>query len=239
VLKQSQYSIKTETVYLPFDPQVNSLLFKPCNAEKNVVKYTLSIPNFSFVADNVIVVNAIIRRVLGAVRLNSSGDLFLDGRNVIVRSKEGNSSLALKEDGNAKMQGITTEIGSTLSGKLLLNKAGIVKEVGNFSAATETLRNTETTATKSSPKLFYVDDAFPMIKAYFVSAEEASADEPSGWVLSGVTKDEYSLLTIEERSSVEKTYVTQVEDSTQITESFLLKLIQEGYPSYGALKAGI
>lgn len=237
-LKQSQYTIKTEFVYLPFDPQVSSILYKPCNAEKNVTKYILTIPNFSFAAENAIVVDATVKNVLGAIRLNSSGDLFLDGRNVVIRAKESDASVALKEDGSAKMQGISTEIGNTLGGKILLNKMGITKEVGNFSPASETQRNTEAIATKDSPKLFYIDEMYPLIKVYYVSPEEASSGESSGWVIDGVNKEEYDLLSIEEKASVEKTYISQVNDPTQITESTILSLIQKGYPSYSVLKGG-
>ena len=132
----------------------------------------------------------------------------------------------------------TKEIGNTLGGKILLNKMGITKEVGNFSPASETQRNTEAIATKDSPKLFYIDEMYPIIKVYYVSPEEASAGESSGWVIDGVNKEEYDLLSIEEKASVEKTYISQVNDPTQITESTILSLIQKGYPSYSVLKGG-
>lgn len=237
-LKEGQYNISTEFVYLPFEPKAGEYLFKPCNAEKNIVKYTLNIPNFSFVSENIIVLTVIIKKVLGAIRLNSAGDLFLDGRNVIVRSQNVNSSLSLAEDGTTKLRGIYTDLGNNLEGKVLLNKAGITKEVGNFFPASETLRDVQNVATIDNPKLFYVDNAFPLIKIYYASAEEVSAGEPSGWVLSGVSKEEYDSFSIEQKNSVEKTYISQAEDSSLITQSFILDLIQKGFPSYAFLKAG-
>lgn len=227
LLKKSQYSLNSSFYYIPADIQGTSLYYKPCNTEKNLIKYTLTLnKSVSAQKGQQVVLTALIRKVKGAIRLNSDGDLFLDGRNVMIRSKETNSSLSLKRSGEAALRGVNTIIGNKNGGYLSTGETGVIIQNG-FSSDPEAAK--KEMSDSSSCGYFYLEDGLPLIKIYYKGKE---------CIIEGVSKEDYQSMSIEDKQSVNKVTLSQIQDTKTINETTLQKILEGNFPIYAELKAG-
>lgn len=78
-----------------------------------------------------IVFEYVVRLLKGGIRINSYGDVFIDGRNVVVRSQNNKAGLGLFDDGKAVLNSKQTQIGDVLGGALLLNRGGVILSAGS------------------------------------------------------------------------------------------------------------
>ena len=233
----SQYLLNSEIQYLPFDASSTSLYFKPCTIEKNVIKYTLTIRNFKLSAGQTIVLTVLFRKVNGAIRLNSEGDLFLDGRNVIIRSKNELATLSLDSLGKAKLRGVNTTLGNTCGGQVLIGETG-VDVYGKLSSDPAA---SQKEASVGNTKYFYIEETLPLIKKYFVpngSKFIGLFGDNGSWTIDGVTTEDYQKMSIEDKNSVNKATLSQIQDTSTINSDTLKRILEGDFPSYAELKAG-
>lgn len=231
-LSSDQYSLYSSSYYLPFDADNLSLYFKPCSIEKNVIKYSLDINNFSLVRGQMVVLTVLTRKVKGAIRLNSEGDLFLDGRNVIIRSKNELATLSLDSLGKAKLRGVNTTLGNSCAGQVVVGENGVATH-GLFSNDPEFDKKE---ASEGNIKYFYIEESLPLIKKYYT--KEAPAGGNAGWQIDGVTLKEYQALSVGDKNSVNKITLSQIQDPSTINSEKLKKILKSGFPSYAELKIG-
>ena len=227
LLKKSQYSLSSSFYYIPADAQGTSLYYKPCNTEKNLIKYTLTLnKSVSVKKGQQIILTALIRTIKGAIRLNSEGDLFLDGRNVMIRSKETSSSLSLKRSGEATLRGVNTIVGNKNGGYLNAGETGVTIQNG-FASDPEAVK--KEMSDSSSCGYFYLEDGLPLIKMYY---------EGESCKIKGVSKEDYQAMSIEDKQSVNKATLSQIQDTNTINETTLQEILEGNFPSYAELKAG-
>lgn len=237
VIGDKQYSLVAENVYTPGSQNDNELYYKPATIEKNSIKYTLSIPNKSF-SNAKIKITYVVRVFAGGVRVNSGGDLYLDGRNVIVRSANENATLALSDDGRATLRGGgNTTIGNADGGVLRCTQAGVMYSNG---IGRDAMGDTEAEITKMSlwsalgaesseeGALFYISDNLPLFK--LIKKDDT-------WEYQTVSDEDYSKLSIKSRATVNKLTLSMC--SYFLTKEKLAQLLLDDATSYGDLKAGV
>lgn len=236
-LGEKQYSLVAENIYTPGSSNDNELYYKPATIEKNSIKYTLIIPNKGF-SNATVKLTYEAKVFVGGVRVNSGGDLFLDGRNVIVRSANENATLALTDDGRATLRGGgNTSIGNAYGGVLRCTQAGVMYSNG---IGRDSMGDPDAPITKMSlwsalgaedkefGSLFYISDNLPLFRLF------KSGDV---WDYKAVTDSEYASLSTKSRATVNKLTLSLC--GFFLTKEKLAKLLLEDATSYGDLKAGV
>ena len=237
IVGDKQYTLIAENVYTPGSKNDNELYYKPATTEKNSIKYTLTIPNKNF-SNATIKLTYDAKVFLGGVRVNSGGDLFLDGRNVVVRSSNENATLVLTDDGRANLRGSgNTSIGNADGGLLRCTQAGVMYSNG---IGRDAMGDTESEITKMNlwsalgaedkdfGALFYISDNLPLFRLY---------KDGDTWEYKTVTDDEYSALSIKSKATVNKLTLSMC--GFFLTKDKLAQLLLDDATTYGDLKAGL
>lgn len=229
-LRSSQYSIVSQNIYNTGSSDPGNIDYRPATTERNSFKYTLYLPKLSVSNANV-VIDFKSRSFISGIRFNSLGDIFIDGRNVIMRSTNENASLSLTTDGKADLRGaVSTTLGET--------NAGCLKCSGNtvgYSTGVATPEDSSIVQLKpeemmgvvndTDGALFYISDALPLIRLY---------KENDVWKYKAVTEDEYSSYDTFYKASVKKICLSYL--NGLFTEDELLKIMDSSAPSYSTLK---
>lgn len=224
-IEKSRYSLSVQTVYTPGSENASTDTFKPCSTEKNSYIYTLSfLDNVSYSPNSFIYIECIIKMISGSIRLNSHGDLFLDGRNVVIRSSQGKSSLILGEGGISELRGIRTQVGNDYEGSVVCDSSGVKFSEGIVEDSTVTKITTKSLIGDTA--YYYILDTYPLIK---VTLNDGI------WKFTGVTKEEYLSLDSEQRESIGKMWISEIK--SLLTRTELERICSEGFPSYAELKS--
>ena len=227
-LSEGQYTIQCTNIYTPGEPSPLNADYKPATVERNSYCYTLITNDIGY-TNAKLTITYNLRKFSGGVRVNSAGDLFLDGRNVIVRANNEVSSLSLSNTGTAELRGIvSTTLGNTYSGSLTCDNSsvsycnGLMDDGGKINKKTldETL-----SVTDNGVSYFYLSDALPLIKMY---------KQDKVWKFDGVSEEEYSSLSGSEKSSIKKIWPSAI--TKLFTEDRLAEIMQNKLLSYSELK---
>ena len=232
-LKSSQYHLQCSNIYPigSLDPSHKD--YKPATVDKNLYGYTLSL-NTDNITGNAIQLDYISRRFIGGIRVNSAGDVFIDGRNVVVRSENERSNVLLKRNGEASISGTSTStIGTPGYGYIQCSQNNIIYSTGilgegiiSDDSMTKAKLHEVLSSADGSKAYFYVSDTLPLLRV-----------EKTGlttWSFSGVTRDEYISLDVSTKASVKKLLFSQ--NSKLFTSTKLEEMLNTDVPSYGELK---
>lgn len=228
-LKDSQYSLQFVNIYNTGSQDIKNLSYKPATSERNTIGYTLLIDTKDLEKATVIL-SCKVREFIGGVRLNDMGDLFLDGRNVVVRSRESKSTLVLDGYGKSELRGSSlTTVGNTYGGCIrcadnaVSYSNGIASKSKNFYNSTP--KNMMDVESSTNSSYFYVSDNLPLVKLY---------EQGGTWKFSGVSKEEYDSLSEATKVNIKKIAYSQSEKL--LTRSTMLSILESDVPSYAELK---
>lgn len=231
-LKDSQYHLSCENIYQRGSLESSSKDFKPATTEKNSYGYTLTV-NLSGLSGQAIQLNYLSRKFVGGVRVNSVGDVFIDGRNVIIRSENERSGLTLKRDGEASIYGTNrTTLGIPGYGFIDCMQNGIQYSTGilgegfliDDGMVKATLKEIMSSS-EGNVAYYYISDSLPLIKVQ---------SEGSNWNFSGVTRDEYMSLSSNTKANIRKIWFS-ISDKL-FNEKKLASMLNSSVLSYGELK---
>lgn len=233
-LRENQYTLSTENIYTPGAQDDLDVYYKPSTIERNTVKYTLTVPVYNY-SNAITTISFYAKHFVGGIRVNSLGDLFLDGRNVIVRSSSEKSTLSLLESGKVRLRGSgNTVIGNADGGQISCSYGGVQYSQG---VAMEQL-NPDTLIEKQNiwsalgvedqnmGAIFYISDAAPLVRLF--------KENGGKWTYKAVTEEEYRSLSTMQKCTVNKLTVSV--SNLLFTEEKLAKLMTENVPTYGELK---
>lgn len=234
-LTEDQYTLTTQNVYTPGAADNNDIYYKPATIERNSIKYTLKVPVYNLNNAKTTAVFSV-KKFVGGIRVNTMGDLFLDGRNVIVRSANENATLSLSNSGVTRLRGSNqTMVGNADGGQVTCSYGGVQYSQG---AALESI-SPEYTLSKQNlysalgvedsviGALFYITDGLPLIK-YFMHQD-------GKWDYDVVTVEEYSKFSAKSRATVNK--ITLSPFNYLLTKEKLAELMLKDAPTYADLKA--
>ena len=232
-LLPGQYSLVAENIYTPGSNDEQDVYYKPATTERNTIRYTLTVPQYGY-SQCTTTIEYVAKHFVGGVRVNQLGDLFLDGRNVIVRSADEKSTLTLLDSGKATLRGSgTTEIGNVDGGLVSCTAGGVQygQGIGIDTVSPEHPLTRMTIEAELSPEdvdfgtLFYMSDTLPLIRLY---------KEGERWEYKAVTAEEYKTLSPATESTVHKICLSPL--GFYFTEQKLADMLAEDVPTYGDLK---
>lgn len=225
--EDKDYIISCQTVYNRGNDNPNEIGYKPATTERNTVIYTINpVSNLMKKYKGSLVIKYYTKSFVGGVRVNRLGDLFLDGRNVIIRSAQEKASLSVTDDGEALLRGsANTTIGNSYAGTVKCDDSGVAASygVGATEEAIKSLIKEDKLNTKGS--YYYIDDNFPLIKLY---------KDGDTWKFTAVTDSEYSSLDLIDRAGIKKIWVS--ETTTLLTLEKAKSLLVDNVSTYGDLK---
>lgn len=231
-LRDYQYDLTFTNVYPYGDTSQQNKNHRPATLDKNLIGYTLVLKGSILGGSwSSVRLTANTEKFAGGIRVNNAGDVFIDGRNVVVRAENEMSSLLLKDNGTANMTGVNvTSIGSENGGKISCYQGGIEYSTGILNNGNTPAIQSPLTATISSDEgniqYFYVSDQLPMIKLFQKSDGE--------WVYDAVTKEEYQSMSPASKVNVKKIWFSKFVKF--LTEEKMIALMGQEIPSYGELK---
>lgn len=232
VLRDYQYDLTFTNIYPYGDSSQQNKNHRPATLDKNLIGYTLTLKG-SIVSGSwtSIRLNATTEKFAGGIRVNNAGDVFIDGRNVVVRSENEMSSLLLKDNGTANMTGVNrTVLGSENGGQITCYPGGIGYSTGIFDNGNMDAIHQKLPAAIYSDEghiqYFYVSDQFPLIKLYEKSDGE--------WVYDVVTQEEYQSMSPASKVNVKKIWFSKY--IKFLTEEKMIAMMGKDVPSYGELK---
>lgn len=227
-IEPSRYDLKVTPIYAPSSTDASSEILYPCTAEKNSYLYKLTFnDNVRHTQKDIVTININTKKFIGGVRVNSLGDVFIDGRNVVIRSKDGKSSALFSDSGQTSLRGIRTELGNINEGIVVCDSSGVKIYKGVFPGSDVHEESTASIVDKSGT-YFYVTDAYPLLKLY---------SSWGTWHIDGVSKEEYNKLDDSIKASINKMWISSVSSTGCITQDSLTKLLKDGFPSYAELKS--
>lgn len=228
-----QYTLTSENIYTPGSNDEQDVYYRPATIERNTIRYTLSVPQYNY-SQCTTSITFVAKHFVGGVRVNQLGDLFLDGRNVIVRSADEKSTLTLLDSGKVKLRGSgTTEVGNIDGGLVSCSAGGVQygQGIGIDSVSPQhpiTRMDINEELSPEDPNfgtLFYMSDTLPLIRMY---------KEGARWVYKAVTQEEYKTLSSMSKATVNKITLSPL--GYFFTEEKLAELLAEDVPTYGDLK---
>lgn len=236
VIGENQYVLTADNIYTPGSTDEGAMYYRPATTERNSIKYTLNIPAQK-VSGATVKITYDAKTFQGGVRVNSGGDLFLDGRNVILRSYGENASLSLTEEGEAALRGGgVTNIGNPDGGLLRCTQTGVLYSSG-IGVTPEVAKEEQiklmdiwSALDAEDPEigaLFYISDNLPLFKL-------KQTDDK--WDYSVVTEEDYAKLSTKARATVHKISLSLSE--LFLTKQKLATLLESDFVPYGDLKAG-
>lgn len=229
-IEKSRYDLKATAIYTPGSADASTETLNPCTTEKNSYIYTIKFNDtVKHQSTDVVTLELITKKFVGGLRVNSCGDVFIDGRNVVIRSKDGKSSAKFSEDGQTLIRGTSTTTGNIYEGSVRCDSSGVKLYKGIYSGS-DILQENPESVVDSTASYFYVTDYYPLLKLY---------KSFGTWNLDGVTLEEYSSLDDNEKTGIEKMWVSPKESSDAPSQSFLTGLIKKGFPSYAELKSQV
>lgn len=224
--ENKDFIITCQTVYNQGNDNPNELGYRPATTERNTVIYTINpLSSKMKKSKGNLIVKYYSKIFISGVRINNLGDLFLDGRNVVIRSAKEKASLVINDDGEALLRGSSnTVIGNQYEGSVKTDSSGVNISLGIGSTAEAP--NTQKDGEDLDPTTYYyVSDDLPLIKLF---------KEGETWQFSAVTDSEYSNLSNIDKSQIKKLWVS--ESTYFLTLQKLQELWVDGIHSYGDLK---
>ena len=159
------FELKTQYKYLPEEVGDNGVSKDPCTLDFNSSFAYVTLPA---VAAGYVTSSTMVRVFFNAKRrsvrvsANTMGDLFLDARNIVMRSKNSGSYLGLFGNGDVRLGGSNIEIGDRLKGHIKLDQAGIELSPGNGPQSTvHTVERKDLLQATGYKTLFYINDDYP------------------------------------------------------------------------------
>lgn len=110
----------------------------PCTLDKEVQSVWVDLPyeiisamgNSNSDESRILQIEYTIKTLKGGIRINREGDVFIDGRNVVIRSLDSKASLGLLDSGTSILNCKSAQIGDVLGGSLLLDRGGVILSSG-------------------------------------------------------------------------------------------------------------
>lgn len=168
-------NLQTQYKYLPADVGENGATKNPCTLDLNCSFAFITLP--SLVAGEIVKgvklnVQYIAKKRTLAITGNKLGDLFLDARNIVMRSANSNSYLGLFSNGNVRLGGSNIEIGDRLRGHITVDKAGVLASPGISEHADVVMTTKENSIQGTGySQVFYIKDNLPLF-LYDVELQE-------------------------------------------------------------------
>ena len=138
-----------------------------CTLDSNgiITSFTLPANVAGLLAKNTeLEVTVFVKKPDFSFKVNGLGDVLIDCRNFVVRTKENKSCLGLFENSHTVLSSITNEIGNKLTGYIRTDRGGVHTSAGTFQYAK--LENVEAADSKNitgETFYFYILDEFPLI----------------------------------------------------------------------------
>jgi len=165
---------QTSSTYASSSVNGSILTTHPCTLDSEVKLAQVEVPgelvaligrkdvNYNIVFD------IVTKTMKGGIRINTEGDVFIDGRNVVLRSQNKKASLGLFDDGNTLINTTKARIGDKLGGSIIIDRGGIIlsagtSESGHVVNCGATYEDTITQA--YGPYIyFYITGNLPLVK---------------------------------------------------------------------------
>jgi hypothetical protein len=224
----------TQYVYLPQQDMINGQTESPCTLDSNRVITSITLPtNVSGLVKKGTILRVVYftKSVLAGLEINKTGDVFIDGRNLVFRSSQKKACLGLFDSSKIVASSKQVELGDKLGGYVETTPGGITLSAGKFKTAEIAQYVADNASCLGPVQYFYILDNYPLI-AYTAETQEYRIVGLSEYV--GLSSDiRYN---IRPRSF-------DLEDSAEgaFTRNKLVSLIQsstEPVQSYGELRTG-
>ena len=221
-------------IYLPNNVGIYGSEENPCSLDINNSFAFIEIPSLFaglMTNDTKLSITYTVRKRKWSICANSYGDVFLDARNIVMRSAESRSYMGLFDDGSVHIGGTNVNIGDKLHGYVRTFCGGVTMSPGICSGATvNQLTNEEINEAIGNTVYFYILDKYPLI-AYNVETKEYHICD----------MNEYLSLSDKTKCRIfPRNFDPEGGDSYCFTRTKLEELIQN-YPdtivSYGELKS--
>jgi len=137
VVQSSNLKYQVSSVYASSAVNGSILTTHPCTLDSEINSAQVEVPNeiVSLIGRKEInyniVFDVVTKSLKGGIRINADGDVFIDGRNVVLRSQNNKASLGLFDDGNTVLNTSRAQLGDVLGGTILLNRGGIILSAGS------------------------------------------------------------------------------------------------------------
>lgn len=137
-----------------------------CNLDNNGIVVTLTLPaNVAGLLkkNTTIEVMLVLRKNNFSFRVNDLGDLFIDCRNMVVKSREGKSCFGLFDDSRITCKATEVNIGDKLGGFVKTNRDGVAVSSGIYEdSAIENIKHDHINSVVGETYYFYIIDQFPL-----------------------------------------------------------------------------
>lgn len=170
--------LNKQYVYLPESVGEYGATENPCSLDINNSFVSVKAPNMAaglIEKGARISITYTVRIPSCKITSNSLGDLFVDSRNIVMRSGGASSYLGLFNDGSVKLGGSHLELGDKLRGHITVNRAGVELSAGALStSAVATVDKDMNIAATGTFYYFIIKDDYPLFgynaseKKYFV-----------------------------------------------------------------------
>lgn len=224
VLKPSQYHLGFSNIYPICSDDPQSISYKPACTDRNSIGYTLSIVT-NGVEGDAVQLSYTSRRFVGGIRVNSVGDVFIDGRNVVVRSENERASMVLNRIGESRFSGVNSAtIGTKGMGYLKCTQNSVEYSKG-IAGGKKDISKLSLKDALADKFYCYISDNLPLLRVELKNGK---------WNFGGVTMDEYKELSADKKDSISKFWISVSDDL--LSEKKLASIMEEELPSYGELK---
>lgn len=156
----------SKTYYYTQGLSSNEISEPPCTMDTNGIVVTVILPpsvSGLLKQQTVIEVMLVLRKNNFSMRVNDLGDLFIDCRNMVVRTTEGKSILGVYDDSRIVAKASETQIGDPMGGYINTTRGGVQSSSGVFeSAANTTTDYTQIGSVLGDKFYFYILDQYPL-----------------------------------------------------------------------------
>lgn len=223
-LKPSQYKLSFSNIYPICSSDEQNIDFKPARVDRNTIGYTLHIVNVN-VKGEALILDYTSRRFIGGIRVNLAGDVFIDGRNVVIRSENERAHMLLNKIGEANISGASsTTVGTKGLGYIKCTQNSVEYSKG-IAGDNRDIDNISLENTLSGKFYCYISDTMPLLRVELKDGK---------WNFNGVTLNEYKSLKASEKASIIKFWFSLSDDL--LTDKKIIGIMEEELPSYGELK---
>ena len=224
------FTFRTEYTYIANKDTSNGPYTDTCTVDSNPSTTFVTLDNKSaqYVTDSsILTIQYKLRQVNVKVAGSSTGDIAIDGNNIVLRANHGQAYLGLFEDGRVQLGGKQVEIGDRLHGHIKTSAAGVVASAGNIPNAYVHMAQPEEAPIVNGPvALFYINDAYPLFKYNFLVEDKNKR-------YSIVTYTEYSTYSDAQRKDILPRCFDPIDTIDGFTSDYANALIE------ATVKAGI
>lgn len=163
----SGITLRQNYTYLPKSVGAYGSSENPCSLDINNSFASFEIPAIYsglITEDTKLAVQYTTRKRKWGIQANDLGDVFIDGRNIVLRSSESKAYLGLFDDGSVHLGGSAVSIGDKLHGSIQTTCGGVSISSGINDAADIVNIKADTANEYLGNKVyFYISDAYPLI----------------------------------------------------------------------------